>query len=493
MAAPHEDDTAADARALRRSIVFNVVGYLLKAVPPLAHVAIGALYGANLYGALNLGAAVLLIVVRVCLLGLDKGLHWWIPRQPAAFARRGIRPVLAVVLTTSITFAVLLITAAAPLIAAWERSPVLATALRWMALGLVPMAVAEVLIAASLGRKRVEGLFVKDALVPMVLVALAFAFAWIVPPSGRAIALPLAYCLAQGLGLVGAVVAFRWAFAGVPPVHGDRSLPREMVRYALPMGAAEIANSALLRIDTLCLQLLGSTALVGVWGQIMNFGNALRAIRRSFDPVVLAIVSHTSTTHDITRLRAGISYATSLVMITQMPVYAAIVALAPFIFDWMGGDFRQGFVPVVIMSAFWAVNGVIGLHSLVVTGYGRSGLVFVNVLVALVAQAALLWLLIPPFRLVGAAFAVGLGTMVLNVLAFVQARQVVGEWTYDPRLGWLFLMMLLSALAMLVVWLAIAPFHPVAARVAGLLAFLATQAAVFLWFRRTGRLVQGGA
>jgi len=84
-----------DARDLRRGVAINALGYLARvAYPVLLGVAV-ALYGAAEFGVFTAAQAALLLVLRLALLGLDKGVLWWVPRQAAGAERRGLRPVLS--------------------------------------------------------------------------------------------------------------------------------------------------------------------------------------------------------------------------------------------------------------------------------------------------------------------------------------------------------------------------------------------------------------
>lgn len=479
-----------DARDLRRGVLVNVAGYGLKLVYPVGTGFIVVVYGEAPLGVLIAAQAALLLIMRVGLLGLDKALHWWVARQPPQTERAALRPVLALTLFISAALSLALVTFAAPWIATWRSDPTLATSLRWLAVALVPMMTSEVLIAAALGKRRMEAqVVVKDGVVPVVFVGVALPLSLL--PSAAAYGLPLAFVSSQLAGLVGAAWAFRRAFAASPAPTGPSAIPREMVRYAVPMWGHEVVNSLLQRIDILVLAALTNDATVGVYGVIVQVGNSMRAIRRAFDPIVLSIVARLGARRDLARVRAGVSYATSMIVSTQAPVYAFIVAFAAVMLPWLGPSFDEAVLPIVVFAGFWSVNGIVGLQGIVLLAYGRSDLSMLNLLVALAVQALLLWLLIPPFGLVGAAWAVGSATLVHNALASLQVRRIAGGWTYDPRLGWLIAMMPIAGLAMAVVWTLVSPASGLAGRVAGFAAFVFVQGACMLWLARTGRLIRG--
>jgi O-antigen/teichoic acid export membrane protein len=484
------DEYHRDAKDLRRGALVNSGSYLLKLVIPLGTAFLFGVYGEAAVGVFAAAQAALLLLMRIGLMGLDKAMHWWIARQPPERERVATRPVLAVVVAINGVTSLALVAFAAPWVAQWKDDPSLAPALRYIALALVPMAAAEIFIGATLGKRRMEGqVLVKDAVVPVVYIGMAFALGF--TDATRPFGLPLAYMLAQVAALATAVWYYRRVFAASPPVpRNRRRFPREMLRYALPMWGTEVANGLAMRIDVLLLGALMDEAAVGIYHLIQLVGNSMRAIRRAFDPIVLAIVSRIGAKKDLPRLRVGVSYATSLVVMTQAPVYAFIIAFAPNILLLIGDSFDAAVAPVIILAGFWSINGILGLQLIVVMGYGRSDWSMINLLVALAVQVALLWVLIPPYGLVGAAVAVGVGTLVQNVMAVFQARSLAGGWAYEPQLGWLIASLPVAGCAMWGAWLTVAALPDLPRRIVAFVVWTAVQGGLLWTLHKTDRLVR---
>ncbi|MBW2277374.1 MAG: hypothetical protein JRF63_07770, partial [Deltaproteobacteria bacterium] len=73
-----------DARDLRRGVAVNIGGYVLKAAySAFVFVAI-LLYGKHDFGLFTVGQAGIFIVARACMMGLDKAILWWVPRQDSS-------------------------------------------------------------------------------------------------------------------------------------------------------------------------------------------------------------------------------------------------------------------------------------------------------------------------------------------------------------------------------------------------------------------------
>lgn len=461
-----------DARDLRRGTRINLLGYALRLLYPLLTGVVVVLYGRREFGLFVAAQAALLVTLRVCLAGLDKAVLWWVPRQSPGEERRGLAGALLWVLGASTLAAAAVATLGAPTLAAWSGDAAAAVPLRWMALGLVPMALMEVLVHACLGRRRLEAqVFVKEGLGAAALPGAA-ALLWLA--GVREGGLAWSFVLANLAALAGAALLFRRSFPAPAPAAARWNLPRPLLRYALPMGLMELLNSALLRLDVLVLAALTDPATVGVWGVVVQVGNAVRSVRAGFDPLVLAIVSQIHARPDPARLRAAFSRATALVLATQAPIYAFLIAFVPWLLPLLGEGYDAAATPVLVLCAFWVLHGAFGLHGLIVMGYGKSGLAAANVAVTLVAETLLLLALVPPFGLAGAAAAVGLAFTLQNALWTFQSLRLTGAWPYDPRLRPVLLLLAAAAGAMLAAWFVAWPAGEAVARVGAFGAFLLT-------------------
>ncbi|MBI5499524.1 MAG: oligosaccharide flippase family protein [Deltaproteobacteria bacterium] len=463
-------DIGRDARDLRHGLRVNLFGYALRLLYPLLTAVVVVLYGRHAFGLFTAAQAILLLALRVCLLGLDKAVLWWIPRRAPGDERNGLYGVLLRVLVAATLTAAVVAVAGAPSLAAWAGQPAAAAALRWMALGLVPLALMEVLVHACLGRRRVEAqVFIKEGLGSTALPAAALLL-WLA--GTRESGLAWAFVLANTAALAAAALYFRRTFRDVPPPAERWAVPGELWRYALPAGLMETLNSALLRLDVLVVAALTDAATVGVYGVVVQVGSAIRSVRTAFDPLVLAIVSQIGARPDPERLRAAFSRATSLVLATQAPIFAVLIAFSPWLLPLLGDGYGAATAPVLVLCAFWVLNGVVGLNSLVVLGYGRSGLAAFDVGATIVAEGLLLLALVPPFGLVGAAAAVGLAFTFQNLLWAWQARRLAGGPLYDRVVLHVALAVAAAFAAALFVGAAVWPAGPAPARLAGFAAFL---------------------
>ena len=479
------DEVAQDRRDLRRGVMVNGLGYVLKLAVPLMLVFVIRSYGAEAFGIFTFAQATLLFVVRVAMVGLDKALLWWIPQQERSERLLGWRSVVACVGGLSTVIALAIAFVGAPIMAEMGDTPEAAAPLRVMAFALVPMALLELLVASTMGLKRMEpNVLVKETVLPIATVGVAlllYPLGW--GPMGLAVAMIAAYTIACGV----AWVWWRRLFRGVrDPSPPSLVPPRRMLSYAVPMWMSEMSNSFLQRMDTYAVAYFTDLHTLGIYAAVTQIANAIRSIRRSFDPIVLVIAAEIGAAGAKERLREGFSYATFLVTTTQLPVLAFIIAFAAWLMPLFGEGFDQGTTAVVILCAFWVLNSAVSLAGIVVSAYGYSTLAFANVVLAIAVQAGALWWLVPQYGLEGAAVGVGIGYTAQSLAQLGQMRWLTGAWNYTALVFWPMLIGVVAGLASAAAWVAVPDPSVLGWRVVVFVAFLVVYGAGMglMWRRR---------
>ena len=423
-------DPARDAADLRRGLGVQALGYAAKLGLPLLLALATRRYGAERWGTFVAVQAVALLLARVCLLGLDKGLLWWSAQHEPARLFGPLRRALLVVAVCASAVSLAVIGCASWFPLSWfPRGQI--DSLRVVMLGLLPFVCTELLLHVSMGR-RALGLqvAVRDTLNPILQVTIAIvAFELGLEETGLA----WGFVLSHAAGCAVAYVGLRRALGRPPPGHVRGVLPPRLLRYAWPLWLADLGNSLLLRLDVIVLAACVDARSLGVWAIVMQFVNSLRQIRRAFDPLVTAITADIASRRDTARLTEAYSRAAELISATQLPVFALLFAAAPVVLPLYGPAFSAGVTPLLVLGAFMLVNGAAGLAGLVLNGYGRSGFALANTALAIALQYALLRWLAPAYGLVGAAFAVGSALTLTNVVQLLQMRLITGSFHYRRR------------------------------------------------------------
>ena len=436
--APASDEAASngDARDLRRGALVNLVGYGARAFHPVLLAWVTVTYGPERWGVFVASHAALWVALRFAVLGLDHALPWWIPQHRDAPVP-GVYAALRQVALRSLAIASVLAALAAPVLGpAWDM-PALPIAV--LALCLVPMALTETLVQATVARRRLElQVGVREVLVPAVhaFVALGLHAFGLVE-----LGLALGFLVASTAGLVVAALGFRRVFPRGALAHdAGLELPSALRSYATPLFGAGLATTFMARADTLALAFFADPFSVGVYGVVKQFASTVLSIRGSFESIVTAIVSDAALggrriDAARSRLARGLSYATTLVTLTQLPVVVFFVAFAGWLLPLFGEGFERGERAVAIACGLLAVHGLVGLAGQVVNGVGGSRATLVASAVAVALQSALLLWLVPRFGIEGAAAASGLALVGHAAVQLVQMRALTGGWNYTPRVA----------------------------------------------------------
>jgi len=481
---PHQAD---DARSIGRGMLVNVLGTIPKLLYPILMVGVVRLYGKEVFGIYSLVEATVFLALYVVTFGLDKALLWWLPQQPPGDERRGLRPVLTIVAAASTAVTVGLLVAGPGLLREGTNA-LYASYLRIMVLALPPLALMQVLVHAALAKRSVGAqVVVREGVVSLSLVGTALAlWYWGVPTLGLAIA----FTLSNGIGLVlmAAWVArlyktSRW------PVE-SWWLPGPIVRFALPMGATGLVASLVLRLDLYLVALFTDAATVGVYAVVLQMGKAVRTAHVSFGHMVIGLSSAIDPQREPARLRGGFSQAAILMVLVLAPLAAFLALFAPHIVGLFGEGFAGAAGPAAILCVAWGIEGVLGLHGQFLIGRGQSRLSLVNMTVTLLVEAALLCLLVPPFRLAGAATAIGLAALTQNLLQIVQARRLARTSLFDREVGVLALTAGVAGLVALLVLHVARTRGDLVPRMLAFAAFVAVfglRALPMVWRRRQNR------
>ncbi|MBC7171274.1 MAG: hypothetical protein H5U40_02545, partial [Polyangiaceae bacterium] len=171
-----DDERAADedVKDLHKGALTNIAGQVARVAQPVLLLGAARLYGPSEWGLFVAGQAALQILSKGSLLGLERGMLFWIPRATNTGASLAIRVSAMRVAAAAVTLSVLA-ALAIPFLAA--RSGVSPTTWFLMGLGLCPLAVMELLVHATVGRRRMDvQVAVRDVLVPLATLGVAILF-----------------------------------------------------------------------------------------------------------------------------------------------------------------------------------------------------------------------------------------------------------------------------------------------------------------------------
>lgn len=403
-----------DTRLLRKATQTTLMGHAARFLHPVLLVLVTHAYSTEEWGLYVIGYAAMQVLAKVAMQGLQRAFPYWIPRANLTGDSPGIaagllRVAIAAMLLTSCAIVL------APSVADLRSVSGAGEVWRVMAFGLPALAVAEILtqITVACGTVNVQ-VWLRDCLIPMTIVGLALGLHAL----GLAdLGLAWAFVAATWLGAVAiAIATLRVLRDHGVQLHPSWRLPTELRRYAQPLWPAELLIELQYRLDTLALALFVEPGLVGVYGIAKQFGNTVRSLRGALAPMLTALFSDAAHQAHRARLASTYTYATTIAVLTQLPVVVLFVVYGRPILALFGSQYVEGYGAVVVLSVGWLAYSWLGSSEQIIGGFGRSHWLFALTALGVAVQWGLLLVLCPMLGLEGAALAVALTFVIVGGL-----------------------------------------------------------------------------
>ncbi len=463
-------------RTIMRGALANAAGFLLRFGGRLVFLFVAArLYGAHLYGAFVLAAALAELAVSIGGLATKRTLYPLLDRGAASAARPlGHIVIDAALLVTAASLALALALAAS----AWLFAPPdVAAALIVIAPMIAGQALLDLSIAAARWRGKVRYEVVSRSLIEPWFLALGaiagFHLGW------------QEYGLATGYWC-GTIAALLYVSSGVARLYESpvtrryrphRDTIRALGRAAGANTTNDFLNALYTRADLYLAGLLLGAAPAGIYGMARQVATPVRQVWQSFDSLLVPAVSKMIGRGGAAAVVEGLASASRLMLVIQLPLLIAMLAIGRPLLAWLGPGFEAGYWALVILGTAEVLQSALGIGDLVfVYLKPRIGVFLTLASIAAGIMAALL--LIPSFGITGAAFALLTAYALRSVLRFTVLHRQFGVPVPHAHLAG----PLVAAGAAGAAALAIT--GPALALAAGLAVYMALVAA---WLRVTGQ------
>jgi len=414
-----EDQTHAAKSGLVQALTALGQGLL-----PLAQVLMARLFGATIFGVYQTTLAVVEMALRGGTGGADKAML----RYVAAARGQGDEPGMLRALGTGLRLCLALslplaavLALGAPWLAALLHTPGLVPSLPRMALAVPCTGLMYVLVQASLGAKVTRAsFFVRGLGEPAALLIAALVAAWFGPSVSS---LATAHAAASLATLLLAVVVVGKVFGprSLRTAVGAEAVPG-LVTFAWPLGASELVNAVLQRVDILLLSALAGPRAAGLYAAAEFIGRLVANVRYALDSIAAGMFSEAHHRGERERLRHNLALTTRWVVTLAAPLAILTMVFGRALLRLYGSDFVVAATALSVLSVSHFVNASLGLTGWVLMVSGRSRLLLVDNVVCAFLNAGLGLLLIPRYGLTGAALAV------LTTVVFFQALLVGQAW-----------------------------------------------------------------
>jgi O-antigen/teichoic acid export membrane protein len=398
---------ADDAKHAARSGGTQILAMLGQGLMPLHRVLVARLFGQTAYGVYRTAADLCEVIARAGIAGGDKAMLKFVAAHRAAGETREETQALGSALRLSggtllvLTVALAL---AAPLFVRWWGLPAYGYVLPLLAPVVFGTGLMLVLMAATLAAKVTRiNLLIRGITEPFLMIVFALV-AWLLRPDVAGAA------AAHGTS---ALVVLAVAWAGASAVLGRGRLVEALrapghagvVRFALPLGAAEFMNGILQRANVFILSAYAGAASVAVFAAAEELGRSVAGMRYAFDSIAAPMMAETLHKGERERLRYNLALMTRWVASASAPIALTLFALREPLLWLYGPGYVVGTTAMTFLILGHLVNGVLGLAGYIVVMSGRTSLFFWDNVAAAGLNLALSFLLIPRHGVTGAAIA----------------------------------------------------------------------------------------
>jgi O-antigen/teichoic acid export membrane protein len=414
---------SADAAHAARSGFSQILAMLGQGLLPLHRVLVARLFGQAAYGVYRTGADLCEVLMRAGIAGGDKAMLKFVAAHRAMGETREETEALGSALRLSggvlLLFSLALALAAPLFVRLWGNTA-FGGVLPLLAPTVLGGGMVIVLMAATLAAKVTRvNLLVRGICEPFLLVGITLAV-WYFRRDvyGAAAAHGLSTTLLFGIAWVGAsAVLGRGRLREALRARPHRGL----IKFALPLGAAEFLNSILQRVNVFILSAYAGASAVAVFAASEELGRSVAGLRYAFDSIAAPMMSEALHQGDRERLRYNLSLMIRWVASASAPIALTLLALREPLLWLYGPGYVSGATAMGLLVCGHVVNGVLGLTGYVIVMAGRSRLFLWDNLAAALTNVVLSLLLIPRYGITGAAVAsltstsVLIGTLVVQV------------------------------------------------------------------------------
>ena len=417
---------------LKRGAFFNTIAILASNFRGVFTFLIARLLGPAALGTFSVAWAATDLISKIGIFGLDNAITTFIARSEAVGDRARSRALFrfAVAFGVGLSAGVALLSVVAVRMLGerlgFPREMVAALAVLFCAIPGV--ALYRISIAVSRGVKVMQHDIYSRGMTEPIVTTLAFLIALGV---GLVTFAPeLAAIVGTAASGIVALALAASLFRDLPAGKGILSFrgeTRNLIGYAAPIGAYQLLNTFIFRLDVIMLGFFigrapGVTlATVGVYGAVVDVAGGLRKVNQAFNPIFAPVVAGMTATGEQEHAAATYARLAQWMLWILLPLVAVMALAGSTILLIFGPEFRQGGMWLGIVAAACATNAFVSLGETVIM-VQRPGLNLISSSIAgAVAIGANLWL-IPRFGVTGAAFGILVPYVVQGILRFAILR-----------------------------------------------------------------------
>lgn len=416
---------------MQRATVFMIADNVSRVAEPLLKMTCAVAFVGGAWGSFAYLESIVLVLMRLSLLGLEKGVIWLGGSVPddREFVRQASGAFgFSFLVACAVAFG-------AMLSLSWLGDTTFfreAAHSGWFLAAVPFQALAMVVLQALVSRQHLgETILVRNILQPVVTFGLPLALVAALPRV-HDVVLPVAYLVASVLASLVSIGAFFWAFRASFRHWSLLPWPGlSLLRYSLPVSVTDILQSIALRTDNTLLFQFGGTREVEVYSVAIMVSKAIQAIRESYDGTALSFFSRPDAEMLGSSKRQGARYVAWVVMGVQQPILWGLLLFGAHGLGLLDTSYAAGYATLICTSFLFSLSLPGILAGTALMGLGKTMLLPVTQIVFLGSFVALNTILIPLYGSLGAGLSLGLSTLVSGLLNYLLVHRVSGRWLLD--------------------------------------------------------------
>jgi O-antigen/teichoic acid export membrane protein len=214
---------------------------------------------------------------------------------------------------------------------------------------------------------------------------------------------------------------------------------RTILSFSALVFLVQVSSTVLLQLDRIVLGTIASVSLVSYYVIPALLAQRLQMVTVKLTVVLFPAVTDLVARGDTNRVVRLYRRATAMLFVGLSSIVTPLIVGAPKLLDlWLGGDFADksgNILRLLLVTCFLVAMTTVAYYTAL--AFARPGVPAIFYGIGAVANVVLIFLLIPPFGLMGAAVAyLASAVPLLGLVWFAETRLlVISTWHWLPVLG----------------------------------------------------------
>lgn len=414
---------------LARGTSINLIGMVIRTGFIFLHSIVAArFYGAENYGVYAISLATVALISFIAQVGLGRTITkfvsmYWVRQEPGYIVGT-LKRVLMIIFPASALLG-LAVGFSAPMVGRLFSEPKLELMLRVLSFAIPMLTIATILAQFTQGFQRMRYRTISlDIVRPVTeFLALIGMLLW---GSSAEVALSLPYLLSI---MAATLLLIRFTHLDLqrlkeefPNFSGVAVAPplKPMLGFAAPLLVVDVLMSITARVSTLMLGAMGTSIMVGMFNVIERVVALGSSFLISTNVIFSSIVADLVERKDLRELARFYQLTARWVLIVSLPYLLILIFFGDLILSLYGPEFTQGKTALAYLAGAGLVNLATGSCGIILMMAGYPQYSAINEGLMLLLVVTLNILLIPGYGILGAVWAVSIGTITVNLLRVLQ-------------------------------------------------------------------------